>query len=68
MLLANSPQWSNYSDGWTALEHPFGHYMLNSAIVVLGSVVGNLVSCSMAAYAFARLQFKGKKSSSRSCC
>ena len=41
-------------------EHPFGHYMINSAIVVLGCVVGNLFSCSMAAYAFARLQFKGK--------
>lgn len=35
--------------------------MINSAIVVLGSIVGNLISCSMAAYAFARLQFSGKK-------
>ncbi|MDR6988076.1 multiple sugar transport system permease protein [Paenarthrobacter nitroguajacolicus] len=52
---------SNYTDGWSALTHPFGHYMINSAIVVLGSIVGNLVSCSMAAYAFARLQFSGKK-------
>ncbi|MET0865591.1 MAG: carbohydrate ABC transporter permease [Nakamurella sp.] len=59
-LLLTDPQWDNYSNGWTALEHPFGHYMINSAIVVLGCVVGNLLSCSMAAYAFARLQFKGK--------
>ena len=51
----------NYTDGWTALSHPFGHYMINSAIVVLGSILGNLISCSMAAYAFARLQFRGKK-------
>jgi multiple sugar transport system permease protein len=29
--------------------------------VVLGCIVGNLVSCSMAAYAFARLNFSGKK-------
>ncbi len=35
--------------------------MVNSAIVVLGSILGNLISCSMAAYAFARLQFSGKK-------
>jgi len=28
---------------------------------VLGSIVGNLVSCSMAAYAFARLEFTAKK-------
>lgn len=59
-LLLTNPQRENYSNGWTALEHPFGHYMINSAIVVLGCVVGNLFSCSMAAYAFARLQFKGK--------
>lgn len=59
-LLLTSPQWSNYSDGWDALAHPFGRYMINSAIVVLGSVLGNLISCSMAAYAFARLEFRGR--------
>ncbi|NUT18815.1 MAG: carbohydrate ABC transporter permease [Hamadaea sp.] len=51
----------NYTDGWTALSSPFGHYLLNSAIVVLGAIIGNLVSCSMAAYAFARLEFTGKR-------
>ncbi len=51
----------NYTDGWTALQYPFHHYLLNSAIVVAGSIVGNLIGCSMAAYAFARLEFFGKK-------
>src|SRR5689334_7253494 len=51
----------NYADGWTALASPFGHYLVNSAIVVLGCILGNLVSCSMAAYAFARLEFTGKR-------
>jgi multiple sugar transport system permease protein len=60
-LWLNSLEMSNYTDGWSALTHPFGHYMLNSAIVVVGSILGNLISCSMAAYAFARLQFTGKK-------
>jgi multiple sugar transport system permease protein len=60
-LWLNSLEMGNYTDGWSALTHPFGHYMLNSAIVVLGSILGNLISCSMAAYAFARLQFTGKK-------
>ncbi|WP_066290224.1 carbohydrate ABC transporter permease [Arthrobacter sp. B6] len=60
-LWLNSLEMSNYTDGWSALTHPFGHYMINSAIVVMGSILGNLVSCSMAAYAFARLQFTGKK-------
>ncbi|SED13049.1 carbohydrate ABC transporter membrane protein 2, CUT1 family [Amycolatopsis tolypomycina] len=51
----------NYADGWNALASPFGHYLINSAIVVLGCILGNLVSCSMAAYAFARLEFTGKR-------
>ncbi|MGN7251581.1 carbohydrate ABC transporter permease [Arthrobacter sp. SAFR-014] len=60
-LWLNSLEMGNYTDGWSALTHPFGHYMLNSAVVVLGSILGNLISCSMAAYAFARLQFTGQK-------
>ncbi|PFG42032.1 carbohydrate ABC transporter membrane protein 2 (CUT1 family) [Isoptericola jiangsuensis] len=51
---------TNYSEGWNALLHPFSHYLFNSAVIVLGSVIGNLVSCSMAAYAFARLKFRGR--------
>ncbi|WP_435738577.1 carbohydrate ABC transporter permease [Cellulosimicrobium sp. PMB13] len=50
----------NYTAGWTALLHPFNHYLFNSAMIVLGSLLGNLVSCSMAAYAFARLKFRGR--------
>lgn len=50
----------NYTEGWFALNHPFGHYMLNSAIVVLGAILGNVISCSLAAYAFARLKFRGR--------
>jgi multiple sugar transport system permease protein len=60
-LWLSTLEMGNYTDGWSALTHPFGHYMLNSAIVVIGSILGNLISCSMAAYAFARLQFSGKK-------
>ncbi|GAA2848017.1 sugar ABC transporter permease [Actinoplanes cyaneus] len=51
----------NYAEGWNSLASPFGHYLINSAIVVLGCVIGNLMSCSLAAYAFARLEFTGKK-------
>ncbi|WP_430787257.1 carbohydrate ABC transporter permease [Actinoplanes sp. G11-F43] len=60
-LVLGSFETANYSEGWNALSDPFGHYLLNSAIVVLGCIIGNLVSCSMAAYAFARLEFTGKK-------
>jgi multiple sugar transport system permease protein len=51
----------NYPDGWTALPRSFGHYMLNSMVVVTGSILGNLLACSLAAYAFARLQFRFKR-------
>lgn len=51
----------NYRDGWNALRHPFGHYVINSVVITVGAIIGNLVSCSMVAYAFARLKFRGNK-------
>jgi len=60
-ILVKDLQIENYRVGWNALTEPFTRYLLNSGIVVLGSILGNLVSCSMAAYAFARLEFAGKK-------
>ncbi|MDO0938132.1 carbohydrate ABC transporter permease [Streptomyces sp. DG2A-72] len=59
-LLPTETDFSHYADGWNALSYPFGVYLMNSAIVVLGALLGNLVSCSMAAYAFARLKFRGR--------
>ena len=60
-IILDSFEVSNYVDGWNALTYPFNVYLWNSAIIVLGCIIGNLVSCSMAAYAFARLQFTGKR-------
>jgi multiple sugar transport system permease protein len=51
----------NYTSGWNALARPFESYLMNSAILVIGAIIGNLFSCSLAAYAFARLEFRGKK-------
>ncbi|GAA1849121.1 carbohydrate ABC transporter permease [Myceligenerans crystallogenes] len=59
-LIPTETDLSNYTEGWDALLHPFSHYLINSAIIVLGSVLGNLFSCSLAAYAFARLKFRGR--------
>nr|WP_211116316.1 carbohydrate ABC transporter permease [Glycomyces buryatensis] len=56
-LIPTQWEWSNYSEGWNALPHPFHKYIFNSLIIVAGCILGNLVSCSMAAYAFARLRF-----------
>jgi multiple sugar transport system permease protein len=49
----------NYPDGWTANPNvTFGRFFVNSLIVATGVVVGNLVGCSLAAFAFARLRFR----------
>ena len=50
----------NYVNGWNDLQHPFGTFLLNSALIAFGAILGNLVACSMAAYAFARLKFRFK--------
>jgi ABC-type glycerol-3-phosphate transport system permease component len=39
---------------------PFARYFLNTVIVTVGVVVGQLIICSMAAYGFARLNFMGR--------
>ncbi|MEV6410655.1 carbohydrate ABC transporter permease [Kribbella sp. NPDC051718] len=60
-ILVKDLRIENYRVGWNALTEPFTRYLLNSAVVVLGAILGNLVSCSMAAYAFARLEFTAKR-------
>ncbi len=51
----------NFMEGWTALEVSFTRFYWNSLVVAVLVVLGNLISCSMAAFAFARLEFRGKK-------
>jgi multiple sugar transport system permease protein len=60
-LLPSTVTLENYSAGWNALEHSFGYYLWNSAVITGLSVLANLVACSLAAYAFARLNFPLKK-------
>jgi multiple sugar transport system permease protein len=55
--LPSSIQWSNFADVWTG--SPFGHWLLNTAIVSIIVVISNVVLCSTAGYAFARLKFRG---------
>ncbi len=58
VLLPESPRFENYSEAWAAA--PFGHFFLNSALVTLVVLVSNLVVCSLAGYAFARIRFLGR--------
>jgi multiple sugar transport system permease protein len=51
----------NYVSGWTLFGNKtFGQFYINSFIICALSIVGNLSACSLAAYAFARLNFRLK--------
>lgn len=49
----------NFKKAWQAA--PFARYFLNTAVLVLGILAGQVVLCTLAAYAFARFDFPGKK-------
>ena len=58
ILIPASPQFQNYI---TALQSgPWGRWFINSVIVTVATTVVSLLTNSMAGYAFARLQFRGK--------
>ncbi|HHW45512.1 MAG TPA: carbohydrate ABC transporter permease [Clostridiales bacterium] len=49
---------NNYTAAWRGLDYL--HSLKNTLIVVLGSTLGHILSCSMAGYGFARFKFKGR--------
>ncbi|MBM7570203.1 multiple sugar transport system permease protein [Aquibacillus albus] len=54
--------WDNYIQGWAGLSGvSFGKFFLNSIFLVTMAMIGNVLSGSMAAYAFAKLDFAFKK-------
>ncbi len=51
----------NYISGWKGYAGTsFGRFFTNSILMCAGAVIGNLIACTMAAYAFARLKFVGR--------
>ncbi|WP_244468831.1 carbohydrate ABC transporter permease [Devosia limi] len=50
-----------YFRGWNGLRVSFGTFFINSFIISILSVIGNVAACSMAAFAFARLEFRGRR-------
>ena len=57
-LIGSRLQWENFVRAWTAM--PFNRFIVNSLLVSAGSTVITLVGSSMAAYAFSRIEFKGR--------
>lgn len=56
--LPATPQWSNYGEAWN--EARFVLYFRNSVIITAVIILGMLVTCTLSAYAFARIQFPGR--------
>lgn len=52
---------ANYLQGWDGLGYSMTGFLVNSLVLCVLAVVGNLFSCSLAAFAFARLRFPLKK-------
>jgi len=64
-ILTYPPRWipsrfilDNYVSAFQAA--PFGRYYFNSIFVASTVTLGQLITCSLAAYAFARLRFRGR--------
>ncbi|MFB5675237.1 carbohydrate ABC transporter permease [Paenibacillus terreus] len=68
MIFTNTGLWptqftlDNYINGWRGLNGvSFGRFFMNSALISVMSVLGNVITCSFAAFAFGRLEFRFKK-------
>ncbi|MBL4571772.1 MAG: carbohydrate ABC transporter permease [Gammaproteobacteria bacterium] len=60
-LLPTEFNLDNFIDGWSALRVDFAVFYINSFVIAFLSVLGNLMACSLTAYAFTRLEFRFKK-------
>lgn len=56
--IPDPPRWENYREALTML--PFDRYIANTAIITVLTIVGHLLSCTLIAYAFARLRAPGR--------
>lgn len=51
-------QWGNYKEAMRTL--PYGKFYFNTIVFTVLTTLGQIIFCSMAGYAFARIDFKGK--------
>jgi multiple sugar transport system permease protein len=52
---------TNYIEGWKGIGgNTFGHFIKNTAILVVITLIGQVISSAVIAFGFARLEFKGK--------
>lgn len=51
--------WRNYADAWRAA--PFARYFVNTIVMAGLTTIGQVITSALAAYAFARMRFRGKE-------
>jgi multiple sugar transport system permease protein len=49
-------RFENYVDAWNFFRYGFGHYLRNTSVLTVLAIQGEIVSCSLVAYGFARLR------------
>lgn len=59
VLIPENPHWDNYLKIWTKI--PFATFIKNTVVLTIVVTLLQLFTSSFAAYAFAKLEFKGKK-------
>ena len=57
-IIPDPVRWSNFPESLTIA--PFGRFYVNTVIVTFANIIGHLFSCSLVAFAFARLRAPGK--------
>ncbi len=60
LTLVRHPQWSNYPKALREMGS-FPRLLLNTVMVTVASIACQLLTCSLAGYAFARLRFPGRE-------
>ena len=62
LSLPSGPHWENYERMWNAFgDVTFGTFFLNSLKIAALSTIGEVFACSLAAFAFAVIPFRGRR-------
>lgn len=57
-LFPSIPQWSNFTNGWNAIPgQTFTTFYMNTFYLELAVLIATLISCTLVAFGFARLDF-----------
>ncbi|KRE69528.1 ABC transporter permease [Paenibacillus sp. Soil750] len=61
-LFPDTFRWANYTEGWVSVpNYDFSVFYINNFQLIIGVLFTSIVSCSLVAFAFARLDFPLRK-------